>query len=80
MSKHEKRVKELLKLPPQMRFEDVEAILEHYGYTKMSSKGSHNRFRKSGTQPFDIPSVNGRFVKRAYLQQIVVRLGLKEEQ
>jgi predicted RNA binding protein YcfA (HicA-like mRNA interferase family) len=79
VGKHEKRIKELLRFPEQMRFEDVAAILEHYGFTRRSGKGSHNRFSKAGEQPFDIPSVNGKFVKRTYLQQIAKRLGLKEE-
>jgi predicted RNA binding protein YcfA (HicA-like mRNA interferase family) len=79
MSKAEKRLEELLKFPPEMRFEDVRAILEVHGFTLTQSKGSHNRFSKTGEQPIDVPSVNGRFVKRTYLKLIAKRLSLEKQ-
>jgi predicted RNA binding protein YcfA (HicA-like mRNA interferase family) len=78
VSKHEKRVKELLKLPPQMRFDDVEAILTHLGYKRTGGKGSHNRFENSLGQVIDTPTVNGRFVKRVYLKKIAEDLKLEQ--
>jgi predicted RNA binding protein YcfA (HicA-like mRNA interferase family) len=79
MSKAEKRLEELQKFPTQMRFEDVRAILEDKGFMPSQSKGSHNRFSKAGEQPIDVPTVNGRFVKRTYLQLIAKRLKLEEK-
>jgi predicted RNA binding protein YcfA (HicA-like mRNA interferase family) len=79
MSKAEKRLEDLLKFPPEMRFEDVRAILEEQGFMITQGKGSHNRFSKSGEQPIDVPIVNGRFVKRTYLKLIVKRLDLEKK-
>ncbi len=38
MSKAEKRLEELLKFPPEMRFEDVRAILESQGFILTQGK------------------------------------------
>ena len=78
MSKKEKLIERLLRKPVDMRFEEVAAILEHFGFTldKKNQKGSHFVYFK-GDKLITIP-VHNHMVKRTYLQQIIEMLGLEE--
>jgi predicted RNA binding protein YcfA (HicA-like mRNA interferase family) len=62
-----------------MRFEDVEAILNHLGYKRTGGKASHNRFENNTGQVIDAPTINGRFVKRVYLKKIAEDLKLEQQ-
>jgi predicted RNA binding protein YcfA (HicA-like mRNA interferase family) len=78
MSKKEKLVERLLRKPVNMRFEEVAAILEHYGFTldKKNQKGSHFVYFK-GDKLITIP-VHNHMVKKTYLLLVIEMLGLED--
>jgi hypothetical protein len=43
------------------------------------AKAATTALAKMGEQPIDVPSVNGRFVKRTYLKIIAKRLSLEKQ-
>jgi predicted RNA binding protein YcfA (HicA-like mRNA interferase family) len=49
-----------------------------FGWTLARQKGSHRHFTKPGERTITVPLVDGRKVKRAYLSQIIDRLGLDD--
>ena len=57
MSQFDKLIQRILKLPRDVRFEELQKVLEHFGYTmsKSGSGGSHRTFRKEGCPPITIP-------------------------
>jgi predicted RNA binding protein YcfA (HicA-like mRNA interferase family) len=76
MSQLEKPIARLCSRPPDMDFNDVAALLEHFGYVRKDGKGSHVAFRKEGERTITVPTIGGRKVKRTYLTQIRDALGL----
>ena len=57
MSKWDKLLQRILSLDKDMRFEELQKVLESYGYVVTVPKGgsSHYTFRKQGCQPITIP-------------------------
>lgn len=57
MSKWDKLLQRILSLDKDMRFEELQKVLESYGYVATAPKGgsSHYIFRKQGCQPITIP-------------------------
>ena len=57
MSKWEKLLRKLLFLSKDMRFNELQKILEYYGYVMNAprSESSHYTFRKPGKNPITIP-------------------------
>ena len=57
MSKWDKLLQRILSLDKDMRFEELQKVLESYGYVATAPKGgsSHYTFRKQGCQPITIP-------------------------
>ncbi len=57
MSKWDKLLARLLSMPNDMRFEELQKILEAYGYEMHLpvSGSSHCTFRKEGCSPITIP-------------------------
>ncbi len=57
MSKWDKLLQRILSLDKDMRFEELQKVLESYGYVVTAPKGgsSHYTFRKQGCQPITIP-------------------------
>ncbi|HLO84746.1 MAG TPA: type II toxin-antitoxin system HicA family toxin [Nostocaceae cyanobacterium] len=78
MSKLRKLVVQFLKLPPEVRFEDVCYLLEAFGFEEKRSKGSHHSFRDSQGKKITVPKIGGQKVKGVYVQQIVDLLNLEE--
>lgn len=78
MSKLEKLIEQLLKQPPEVRFEDVCYLLEAFGFEETRSKGSHHSFRDSHGRKITVPKKGGQKVKRIYVQQIIELLNLQE--
>ncbi|SHJ01382.1 type II toxin-antitoxin system HicA family toxin [Pseudobutyrivibrio xylanivorans] len=78
MSKWDKLLKKILSLDPDIRFEELQKVLESYGYEMKAPKSgsSHFTFRKKGypiiTIPKHIP------IKKVYIQ-IVKELIESEE-
>lgn len=60
-----------------MSVADVCALLEAHGWTgHHSTTGSHIVFKKRGEFPITVATVQGRWVKATYLDDIRKRLGL----
>lgn len=82
---HDARMTQLAKLeerirarPPKARFDDVQRLLEAYGWRVAREKGSHVAFVKDGEQMLPFPKDGGRWVKRVYLDALCERLGLDD--
>jgi len=78
MSKWEKLLSRISSLPNDMRFSELQKILESYGYTMYSPKSgsSHFTFRKQGKNPITIPRHEP--IKKVYVQ--MVKKVVEEEQ
>ena len=70
MSKLEKLLKKLLSLSKDMRFNELQKILEYYGYVMNAprSGSSHYTFRKSGKNPITIPKHEQ--IKKVYVEMV----------
>jgi predicted RNA binding protein YcfA (HicA-like mRNA interferase family) len=78
VTKGDKLVERLLRRPPTAKFTDVRKVLEMYGWTMTRQESSHVTFTKQGEYPITVP-LDGRNVKKKYLNDICTRLGLDEE-
>jgi predicted RNA binding protein YcfA (HicA-like mRNA interferase family) len=78
MSKLEKLIEQFLRNPPEVRFDDVQYLLEAAGFEEKSIKGSHHTFRNSEGLKITVPKKGGKMVKGVYVQQIVKLLNLKD--
>ncbi len=78
MTRREKIVARILARPPEALSSDVRALLEEFGYEQARQSGSHVVFRRRGEHRITVPLVQGRRVKRRYLEEIIRRLGLEE--
>ena len=65
MSKWDKLILRIKSLDKNMRFEELQKVLEAYGYEMSSSGGSHCSFRKEGARTVTIPK--HRVVKLFYV-------------
>lgn len=78
MSKIEKLIEKIIRLPPEMDLKEVKKILEYFGWNYESfGKGSHIKFNKKGEYPL-ITSIHKGKVKREFLKDIVRVLNLEE--
>ena len=70
MSKWEKLLRKLLSLSKDMRFNELQKILEYYGYVMNvpRSGSSHYTFRKSGKNPITIPKHEP--IKKIYVEMV----------
>ncbi len=70
MSKWEKLLEEIRNLSGNLRFEELQKILEAYGYTmhQPSSGGSHCTFRQEGKNPITIPKYEP--IKKVYVKMV----------
>jgi predicted RNA binding protein YcfA (HicA-like mRNA interferase family) len=80
MSKLSKLIKKFLSYPPEASFEDVEYVLEAFGFREVRSKGSHHVFENENGEIIIIPKKGGKKVKRTYLEEIIKLLDLKNWQ
>lgn len=55
MSKLTKLIEQFLASPPEARFDDVQYVLEAFGFQEKRSKGSHHIFGNSLGQVVTIP-------------------------
>ena len=70
MSQFDRLLLKIRMLDKNMRFEELQKVLEHYGY-KMSgprSGSSHRSFRKPGHEPITIPQHEP--IKRVYVEMV----------
>ncbi|WP_017306220.1 type II toxin-antitoxin system HicA family toxin [Spirulina subsalsa] len=77
MSKLEKLIEQFLRDPPEILFNDVQYLLESFGFEQQHSKGSHHTFRNSDGLKITIPKKGGKMVKGIYVKQIVKLLNLE---
>ena len=72
MSQWEKLLYKLKKLSPDMRFEELQKILESYGYEMQSprSGSSHFSFRKKGRAVITIPKHKP--IKKVYIKLVKI--------
>lgn len=79
----EKLIQRLQRRPPEASFDDVRRLLEHFGRIQSPHHGkgtSHVSFKKAGEQfMITVPAVDGRTVKRPYIEDILEMLGIKED-
>jgi len=70
MSKWDKLLEKILSLSNDMRFEELQKVLESYGYVMNAPHGgsSHFTFRKSGCKPITIPKHKP--IKKIYVQMV----------
>lgn len=59
-----KLVELFLSEPVEVRFEEVRALLNAFGFEEVRSKGSHHIFRNSEGQTQVVPKKSGQRVKR----------------
>jgi predicted RNA binding protein YcfA (HicA-like mRNA interferase family) len=78
MSRLGNLVKQLLREPTEVRFEDIYYLLTAFGFEEKRSKGSHHTFRNADGIKITVPKKGGKMVKRIYVQQIVALLKLEE--
>jgi predicted RNA binding protein YcfA (HicA-like mRNA interferase family) len=80
MGKLEKLIEQFLRKPPEVRFDDVQYLLEAFGFEEKSVKGSHHTFRNAGGLKITVPKKGGKIVKGVYVQQVVRLLNLDDDQ
>ena len=80
MSQWEKLLNKLKNLSPDMRFEELQKILESYGYEMQAPRGgsSHFSFRKKGKAIITIPKHKP--IKKVYIKLVKNIVESEEEQ
>ena len=70
MSRWEKLLSRILLLDNDLRFEELQKVLESYGYVLKSPRGgsSHATFRKKGHNPITIPRRGS--IKKTYVEMV----------
>lgn len=70
MSQWEKLLQKILSLSNDLRFKELQKILENYGYKMNAPKtgSSHYTFRKPGCTPITIPKHEP--IKKVYVQMV----------
>ena len=70
MSQFEKLLQRIHSLDKNLRFEELQKILEHFGYSMDGPGGgsSHKTFRKPGAPPITIPKNSP--IKRTYVEMV----------
>ena len=77
MSKWDKLIQRIKFLDKNLRFEEIQKVLEYFGYeVKVRGGGSHFTFRKNGCAPITIPK--HKYVKTVYVE--TVRDVIEEEE
>ncbi|WP_456445807.1 type II toxin-antitoxin system HicA family toxin [Oceanithermus sp.] len=74
MSKKEKLLAKMRRLPPEAKFKDVETLLAMFGFTEARSNGSHHVFWHELCGRLVVPKRGGQKVKRTYIGQILQQL------
>ena len=70
MSKWDKLIQRIKSLDKNLRFEEIQKVLEYYGYRVKAPGGgsSHYTFRKNGRAPITIPK--HKYVKTVYVESV----------
>ena len=70
MSQWEKLLSRILSMDKNLRFQELQKVLESYGYTMTVPKGgsSHFTFRKKGKMSITVPKNEP--IKRVYIEMV----------
>ena len=70
MSKWEKLINRFLSLQSDIRFKEIQKVLEYYGYEMHSPRGgsSHYTFRRQGSHSITIPKHEP--IKKVYVKKV----------
>ena len=70
MSKWDKLIARICNLSKDLRFAELQKVLESYGYEMNTPRGgsSHYTFRKQGCKPITIPKHEP--IKRVYIEMV----------
>lgn len=74
----EKLLEKMRRLPPEMRYEEVERVLRAYGFAEERARGSHHIFRHPDGRKLTVPKHRGQVVKTTYLKQVLKAIGEEE--
>ncbi|MCS7069239.1 MAG: type II toxin-antitoxin system HicA family toxin [Meiothermus sp.] len=74
----EKLLEKMRRLPPEMRYEEVERVLRAYGFEEVRSSGSHHLFRHPDGRMLTVPKHRGQVVKATYLKKVLEAIGEEE--
>lgn len=68
MSQWDKLIQRIKSLDKNLRFEEIQKVLEHFGYKVKVPRGgsSHYTFRKNGSAPITIPK--HKYIKTVYVE------------
>ena len=78
MSSFEKLIERFVYNQNNITINDVRRLLNDFGYTEKKKPGSECTFHKKGSNPINVPTVKGRYVKKFYVKRIVEILELEE--
>ena len=70
MSQFDKLLQRISSLDKNLRFDEIQKVLEYYGFSMGGPAGgsSHKTFRKEGRNPITIPKHNP--IKRIYIEKV----------
>lgn len=69
MTQREKLLERIRSNPKDVRFEDLDKLLQWYGFECRSSGGSHYVYKKKGCRPITIP--RHKPVKTVYVKMVL---------
>lgn len=68
MSKWDKLIQRIKLLDKNLRFQEIQKVLEYFGYEVKTPGGSHYTFRKKGCRKITIPK--HRVIKTVYIELV----------
>lgn len=68
MSRWDKLIQRIKSLDKNLRFEEIQKVLEYFGYELKTPGGSHHTFRKKGCRKITIPK--HRVIKTVYIEMV----------
>lgn len=79
MPRRRKLIERFLNSPDTIGIAEIRLLLTEFGYEERSKAGSHCVFHKKGSYPLCVPTVEGKRVKKFYVQRLSETLNLEEE-
>ena len=81
MKASEKLIKKFLTDKTHITVEDCDRLLTGYGFEYRKSSGSHRAYHKKGERPIIvITPKHTKYIKPEYIERIVQRLNLEEQE
>jgi len=78
VSQRHKLIERFILHPETVGISEIRQLLTELGYEERK-RGSHCVFHKNGHEPICVPTVDGRKVKKFYVQRLAETLDLEEE-